>query len=113
MFRRKKAQKEAEEWVKEYLAEHPEALQHFTKVIQIYTDRCYDVKRMRKFLERNPITKAFAEALYEYKEVQVRSGKRGLEDIVIDKDNPEVYKVDPYVASTIAAVGEMLKKGKR
>ena len=125
MFWRKKIREEdAKIMLVDYLKDQPEALEYFVTAIEIYTMLNSEGKikyshdphltnRIIKLIKGNPITEAFAEALYEFKEDQKRSGKEGLEDIVICEYDPDVCKVDPHVASTIAAVGEMLKKGKK
>jgi len=93
--------------VREYFVEHADALMHMVNAVKIYTGRCYNPKKMRKFLRKNPITRAFAIALYERRELM---GKDGLREIIVNENNPELLKTDPYVVSTIAAVGEVLKE---
>ncbi len=102
----KKWKEDAEERLIRYFEKCPEDLEATLRVIQIYTDLDAYVPLIEEILKGSPFGEAIAKVTYEYR----RKQPHGLGRIIKDEGDPTTYKVDPYVALSVAEVGKDLKE---
>ena len=97
--------KMGEERLVQYFEKHPEDLEAVLRVIDIYTKSDARTELIEEIL-RGPFGESIARVTYEYRE----RTPYGLRKIIIDKKDPSKYKMNPYVALSVAEVGEWLRE---
>ena len=89
-----------------YLEKHPEVLEVMLRAIQIYTDLDPYVPLIEEILRGSTFGKDVAKATCIYR----MGNPNGLRQIIINEEDPSTYKVDPYVALSVAEVGKRLRE---